>query len=112
MNTSLIIHFKANSYTRCLVEEFILIDQHPAFLMSDNFKFSRIVRIPGNNENPLVSEPGSSIDGGGGEIRNGTLAKHNRRVLLRATRRFTFGPLSAQYLIGRKRYNVNQDKKI
>jgi hypothetical protein len=37
------------------------------------------------------------------------LDKHDRRVLLRITRRFTSSYLSIEYLIGRKRRDVNLD---
>jgi len=44
--------------------------------------------------------------------KNKALDKHDRRVLLRATRRFTSSYLSIEYLIGRKRHYVNLDMKI
>ena len=40
------------------------------------------------------------------------LDKHDRRVFLRITRRFTFGCLSIEYLIGRKGGDVNLDEQI
>ena len=43
---------------------------------------------------------------------NGSLDKHDRRVLLRITRRFTSGCLSIEFFIGRKRHRVNLDKEI
>jgi len=43
---------------------------------------------------------------------DGALVKHDRRVFLRVTRRFTSGYPSIEYLIGRKRHDINLDTKI
>jgi hypothetical protein len=44
--------------------------------------------------------------------KNKALDKHDRRVLLRVTRRFRSGYLLIEYLIGRKWYDINLDQKI
>ena len=59
-----------------------------------------------------MPEFGSSVDRSSVIKRDRLMNKYDRRVLLRATRRFTSGPLPTEYLIGRKRHYVNLDKKI
>ena len=59
-----------------------------------------------------MPELGSSVDRSDDIKRDRLMNKHDRRVLLRATRRFTSSFLLIEYFIGRKRDYVNLDKKF
>ena len=62
VNTSLIVFSNVNTYTARLIQGFILIGYHRAFLINDNFKCSQFVQIPRSNDNPDMDGFESGID--------------------------------------------------
>jgi hypothetical protein len=69
----------------------------------------KFIKIRRKDEISACLNLNEAMTGAVAKKRNRIQDKHDRRVFLRITRRFTSGYLSIEYLIGRKQHDINLD---